>query len=272
MKKVKEINIINPEFIYVPYEKGTEKKNDSKVYLEEILGMRKEKYVYSTVSGLYVSDCEVYTSLGSINAKIIENDFMDKRKEPSSSKKSLYALKKEEIISSLSKYNITIPKNLNVNIYYKKNYSSESLLFEEKAEELLELLDVINTTLKSEVNIFVNSSDQKALEFLDKYSNSYPNLNILYDKTISEKIEVLDLVKIYHIIKSNRLINYKYVTILGKNLELNVKVKLYTKVLDLINILNLEEFKNISIIDINGKSYFSEEAIIDENVVGITLK
>lgn len=272
MKKFVENKIISPEFIFVPFEKSVKIKEEDNICFEEILGVNSQnEYIYSSISGLFIKEKEVYTSNGKTNSLVIENDFMDKRKDNYPSLKTLYSLKKDEIISELSKYNIKLPKVVNVNIYYKYNNSSESLLFEEYKEEVLELLDIINTTLKRKVNLLVKSKDDIVNDALLKYIATYPNIHIIYDKEENEKIEIFHIVKIYHILKNKRLFTYKYITIINKNSVTNVKVKLYSKVLDVIKELNFSEIKGISVFDINGKEFYHENVVVDENTVCIIL-
>lgn len=261
--QIKEFN--TPDFIYIPYDKTIKKSIGDNIYYEEIIGVKDKKhYIYSPVSGIVLKEED-----GNL---IIENDFKEKKKKSFSSYKSLYNLKKDELLTLLKIYNIELPDTINLRVYYKKNINSDGMLFSEYIEEILELLDILNTCLKKEINICIKKSDKTSLCALQSYKEMYPNIKIMYNnKKNKEYISVFDIYKIYSILKARRLLSSKYVTVITKDKTYNIKTKIYVKVSDLLKYLNITNEKKIKYI-IDNKEIENYNGIIDEKSIGIIVK
>lgn len=271
MKEIKKIEYINPDYVYVPYEKSLRKKIGDYVYMEEIIALgNNNSFIYPSISGEIIKELEINTINGMEKSIVVENDFKEKRKNLYPSHKKLYDLTRDELNAVLKSFNIIFNKRILIKIFNKKNLNSESILFSEYVQEILELLDVLNTYLKKEVYLLVKSSDLYILDALNKYKETYPNIKVMFDdKKETDVISVFDIYKIYYILKNKRLLTFKYISIITKNKTYEIKVKLYTRINDILKELNIDA-KAIKIIDTKGNNInASKEYIITENLTGI---
>lgn len=260
--QIKEFN--TPDFIYIPYDKTIKKSIGDSIYYEEIIGIKNKKdYIYSPVSGIILKEED-----GNL---IIENDFKEKKKKSFPSHKSLYNLKKDELLDFTKTYNIELPNTINLRVYYKKNINSDGMLFSEYIEEILELLDVLNTGLKKEVNICIKKSDKTTLYALQSYIEMYPNIKVMYNsKKHKEYISVFDIYKLYLMLKGRKFPTSKYITILTKDKIYSLKTKIYVKITDLLKYLDITNEKNIKLI-VDDKEIENYNGIIDEKCLGIII-
>lgn len=261
--QIKEFN--SPDFIYIPYDKTIKKSIGDIICCEEIIGIKDKKdYIYSPVSGIILKEED-----GNL---VIENDFKEKRRITFPSYKSLYNLKKEELLTFLKTYNIELPDIINLRVYYKKNINSDGILFNENIEDILELLDVFNISLKKEINIYIKKSDKITLHALQSYIEMYPNIKIIYNnKKDKEYISVFNIYKIYLILKSRRFPTSKYITVITKDKIYNLKTKIYVKVSDLLKYLNITDSKNIELI-MDNKNIENYNGTICEDSIGLIVK
>lgn len=272
---MKEKNeFLNPDYIYIPLGKINKKKIEDSIYFEELVSaFDNKKYIYSPVSGIVSKISEMNYSYGKMPSLMIENDFKDKRKKTFPSYNSIYSMTKDEISELLKAFNIEFGKTINVKVVYKKNVSADSCLFEDVIEEILELLDVLNTSFKKAVNLCVKSNDMHANYAISKYKESYPNIKVIYDNDkLDNYVSVFDIYNAYLILKSKRLLTYKYVSLIQNNVQYIVKVKLYTLVKDVIKFLNIKEANNISLLNSDLIEIKNENNVIDENILCIIVK
>ena len=274
MKEILKSEFITPDFVYIPIDKAIRKKALDNIFCEEIIGSKTNReYLYSPVSGIVISESEVLTSKGIKKTLIVENDFRDKRKKIFPSHKSLFGLKKDEILEAFKSFNINLPDKINLKVYYKKNINTDSLLFDEYIEEILEFLDVMNTVLKKEISICIKESDMYSMHSLSKYKETYPNIEVLYNsKKCTDFLTVYEIVGLYLLLKSKRFLTYRYITVINKNKIYNLKTKLYTSIDEILKNLNIEKSNNITALTREKETIQFNKGIIDENIIELIVK
>jgi Na+-translocating ferredoxin:NAD+ oxidoreductase RnfC subunit len=124
-KKIQEyITYLSPNFIYIPFDnlELLRIKKSKHVYHNMSLGTNNDgKQIFSPVSGNIVGLKEMIYNDGKKQSLVVENDFIDKKENPTPLR-NVSKIKKSEIIESLKKYglynNINSKTTLVVNSLY----------------------------------------------------------------------------------------------------------------------------------------------------------
>ncbi len=251
-KKVQEyITYLSPEFIYIPFDdvKLLRIKKSKKVYHNTSLGIGKfGKQIFSPVSGRVIGVKEMnYKSFRS-NSLVIENDFIDKKENPTPLR-NVSKIKKSEIIESLKKYglynNINSKTTLVVKSFYDKKYDLKDMVINyESYEEILEAIDEFMSVFNiKNCYICIDKNDLYSRTSYEKYINAFLNICIVNsDRKFKNQNSVFysieDILAIHKAICLDCVYDNTIITINDKNTTV-VKVKLFTSLYELLRALRI---------------------------------
>lgn len=281
---------LNPDYIYIPIYIDKLPKHKY-VYKNDVVYNNQEIEYYTSISGEIVGICEnLKINNQDIKCLKIENDFQEKNKNNISAVKYINKYSKEEVISLIKKYmpNFLFNKNAKTilvnGIDKEDSEKTYSFIINHNSDKLLEAVDALAGILSIEnVLIAVNNKDTRNIVNLTSNIGTYPNIklkmvpdvypigfrNVLMKNILSKNeiengilyLTVEDLLNIYNILKKNKPITEKYVTIGGNCVKkpLVIYTKIGVKIGDLI--------KNK--IEIINDDYY---VIINGLISGITLE
>jgi len=241
------VDYIYPDYVFIPMfeEFKLKVKNREEVKKEQTLLSAENKTIISPVSGVVVGvkNCAV-ASGETVKCLVIENDFKEKMHSRTTIRKKLKQLSKNEFFQSLEKkqifdYDFLKTKKFNkiiINGIEDEPYMATKLFTMSKySSEILEILSLLAALFDVSENIIVlKNNDRDNIELFSNVLGTYPeiNLNVVPDiypigKEIVLKnyinfskeetliLSPLDLVKIYSILKKNKVITEKLITISG---------------------------------------------------------
>ena len=229
-----------PDYIYIPILKDAKilvKKNDLVCIGTPIIEYP-NNIVNSTISGKVNSIKKISTINGEVDAIEIINNYKEKTIIESSTKRSLNRIKKEifdNILLSNYKLDLNNKNCLVINCIDDEPYVlTENFYLTLYYEGFLELLDKISKVYKlDKIIIAIKSISSENINKLMSNLGMYPNISIevvpnLYligkDEFLVKHLNIIDnsivikaskLYNIYNLIKRNRLVTNKLVTISG---------------------------------------------------------
>lgn len=293
----KEItNILTTDYIYLPYDKSMELhiKDGDYVYKNELLLSSETKKIYSTVSGNILG----LTTQNNKKYIVIENDFKDKVKTKHGTKKFINKYTKEDLISLLNEYKVINDFDFTSKVLIINGIDSfnEEITYNSLIKNYtIEILDTIDALIEI-MNIrkcffAVSNSDDDSIDILLNNIGTYPKIDlkiftndniiskkeVLVDKLTSfrnkkynlQYLNILDLLKLYNLLKKNRPTTHTYLTISDKDNEYKnvIRVNVGTNLNDILNELNISN-KNDVILNglLSGIHIKNTNFIIDENV------
>lgn len=301
-KNVKEY--ISPDYIYIPYDSNYKINihNHDLVLKEEILLSNANTYIYSTVSGIVNGICDMIVDGKITPCIVVENNFEEKTKKIKGTKRLIGNYKKEDVINLIHGLNAfkgsLEGETMIINGIDAECYENTmSYLISKYSDELLECIDALFNILKVHKCFFaLKNNDSENVNELVNYIGTYPNIDlklmpdlypigkkeVLIKELVSESkidkgiiyLTVEDVYAIYNVLKRNKPITEKLVTIGGNLLDKAkvMNVKIGTSIKDIIN----NEFKIKSekyhiIINglLSGYEIESLDAVITPNIKSI---
>ncbi|MDD2207906.1 MAG: hypothetical protein PHG03_04720 [Bacilli bacterium] len=251
-------NYLSPDYVYIPYEKGYKiNVTDKEKVLKDSLVLTKENfYIYSPISGTVLGLTEMVVQDKKTSVIVIENDFKEQVKKIKGVKKYLSDYSKTDVKDILNLYNLNLTndngKILLINgIDYEVYEKNRSTIIKKYPSEILETIDALYTIFNCEKCYFaLKNNDSENVENLIHHVGTYPNIDlkmmpdlypISYPKILKRELimphneglgtiylTVEDIYNIYNILKRNRPVTEKYITISGNMIEtpkvINVKI------------------------------------------------
>ena len=267
----KNINhFLNPDNVYIPIIKGMKlnKKSDVSVCRGDLLLKGTDYNLYSPISGeIKAVDNDRYIKNEKYKAIVIENDFKETYKKRIPAVKYINELESETVLKLIDKYNLLdIPINPNAktlvisgievdpfernNTYIINNYSSM----------ILETVDALINIFGFEKTLFcITNSNKECVYNLTSNIGTYPNISlrvlentyplgreeVLIKRVLTKKdikwrynyLSVSDIYNIYKVLKRDKPITEKLITVGGNCVEQSkvVEVKIGTAVSDIID-------------------------------------
>ncbi|MDD2505023.1 MAG: 4Fe-4S dicluster domain-containing protein [Bacilli bacterium] len=238
-------NHLSPDYIYIPYKKDDVlyfKTNDS-VLKDDIVISNDKNNIYSSVSGKVLGMTKMFINNEETEVVVIENDFKEKTKKIKGVKKHLNNYSKEEILSLVSKFNFVdcdfSGEVILVNgIDYEVYENNKSALIKKYINEILEVIDALFTIFNAKKSFLaIKNNDSENVDLLIHHIGTYPNIDLkmlpdlypLGHKDILKKelimpkdkqngimyFDLIDIYNIYNILKRQRPVTEKYITISG---------------------------------------------------------
>lgn len=251
-------NYLSPDYVYIPYEKGYKiNVTDEEKILKDIPVLTKENlHIYSPISGTVLGLTEMFVQDKKTNVIVIENDFKEQVKKIKGVKKYLSDYSKTDVIDILNLYNFNLTnvegKILLINgIDYEVYEKNRSTIIKKYPSEILETIDALYSIFNCEkCYLALKNNDSENVENLIHHVGTYPNIDLkmmpdLYPISYPEILKrelimphneglgtiyltVEDIYNIYNILKRNRPVTEKYITISGDMIEtpkvINVKI------------------------------------------------
>ena len=267
-----------PDYIYIPIPDNATLLVHQKDYIcigSPIIQID-NKIISSTISGVVKSIKKIKTIHDEVDAIEIQNDFIEKNLLESITKRNLNYIKKENFDKILlSNFNIKMENknNLILNCIDDEPYVlTENFNLFNNYDGFLELLDKFSKIYKLDnVTIAVRSSNSENINKLISCLGMYPNISLnivpnLYllgreefllkhlnlNSAESIVIKASEFYNIFNLVKRNRLVSDKLITISGDGLvnPLIVKVKIGSKAKDVLK--DLIELKDNVVFIVNG--------------------
>lgn len=263
------INFLNPDFIYIPVEEGYKLsvKTNKIVNKEDVVLSNNDKFIYSPISGKVLGKTsKMKVSNKSISCIVIQNDYKEHVKTHEPAIKYINGYTKDEIIEKIGRLN-GCNKFLNKEVKhilingidrdpYEKTYS---LIINKYSSKLLETIDALSSIYNAKSTILaINNNDSDNVINLSNNIGTYPNIklkllpdiypmgfrkvlirNLYRSKELTEGILYLnieDIYNIYNVLKRNKPITEKLITVAGNCLEKSfvINVKIGTSIAELI--------------------------------------
>lgn len=252
---------LNPDYLYIPLEEGSTLNidNNNYVHKEQVLLSKKNKFVYSPISGKVIGGTESMKGNNKdLKCIVIENDFRERVNHKKGTKKNISDYTKEEFCELLQKYNalehdIDIEaKTLVISGIDKDPYEKTfSVLINIASDKLLEAIDAIVSILGIKNTIFaLNIKDKQNVDNLKNHVGTYPNITlklmpdmypigfeeVLIPNVLTRRqfnngyifMTVQDVYTIYNVLRRKKPITEKLVTLGGDAIEepkvINVKI------------------------------------------------
>jgi len=254
----KLLNYLNPDFVYIPLEKGFKLaiKTGDELNKEDIILCEGNNYIYSPISGKVLG--AAYMTVGEANTKVvvIENDFREKNKKLAGTKRFINKYTKEEVMALAKEFNaykgsyegkILVVNGLDLEPHVFTN----SYLITQHVNEILEAVDALYSIFELDKCLFaIKNNDTENVDELVNHIGTYPNIDlrllpdlyplgektILINELVSKKeqqngifyLTVAEVYAIYNVLKRKRPITEVLVTVTGDNITkggvLNVKI------------------------------------------------
>lgn len=263
------INYLNPDYLYIPIPKDYELsvKTNSQINKEDVLLKKGDNFIYSPISGRVLGKTDsMKVNNENIDCIVIENDFKEHVKKRKFANKYINEYTKEKMIEQIKKLN-GCKKNLNKEIKHivingidrDPNEKTYSLIINKYSSKLLETIDALSTIFHAQNTIFaINNNDSENVINLSNNIGTYPNIklkllpdiypigfknvlikNLFKSKEIDEGVlylNVEDIYNIYNVLKRNKPITEKIITISGNCIEKSfvINVKIGTSIADII--------------------------------------
>ncbi len=267
MSEKKYFEFLKPDYVYVPFNDRAllNIKLNSYIYNNQILGkLKNNNNIYSTCSGKIINLQTIQTVEGNMNSIVIENDFREKRKKLVGMKRNIHTYKKEELLEKLDNYSLNYFNKINnliIVVEYLKNIdNSDYYTLVNNIDELLEVIDALSEILNISSSVMVaNNSDSNSISIITDYIGTYPNIKFttvnkqysndtlktkIFKKEQNTVVLTLDkLYEIYHVLKKNKIINSKVISVVHNKKIINVNVKINTSVKELLEYLKITSNK-----------------------------
>ena len=260
-------NYLNPDYIYIPYfeKHNINVKNNETIFKDSIILNQDDKYIYSSVSGVVLGVAQMVVEHKKMPVIVIENDFKEKVKKIKGVKKYLNDYSKTELIEIIKLFNaysdnlegkMLVINGLDYEVYEK----TRSTIIKRYTNELLETIDALYGILDcKKCFLAIKNNDSDNVEGLIHHIGTYPNIDLkmmpdlypLAHKDILLKELVMpanaelgviyftieDIFKIYNVLKRQRPITEKLITISGNMVETPkvINVKIGSSLKDIIN-------------------------------------
>ncbi len=259
---------LNPDYLYIPLEEGytLNVDNDNIVYKEQVLLKKDNKYIYSPISGKVLGGTESMKGNNkNLKCIVIENDYKEKVNHKKGANKYINKFTKEEFINLIKKYNgyytddyltskTLVVSGIDIDPFEK----TFSLLVNISSDKILEAIDAMSSILELDNVIFaLNSEDKENVYNLTNHIGTYPNITlklvpdmypigfkeVLIPHVLTKKqqsnyiyMTVQDVYTIYNVLRRNKPITEKLVTIGGNAIEQSkvINVKIGTSINDVI--------------------------------------
>ena len=114
---------LNPDYLYIPLEEGSTLNidNNNYVHKEQVLLSKKNKFVYSPISGKVIGGTESMKGNNKdLKCIVIENDFRERVNHKKGTKKNISDYTKEEFCELLQKYN-ALEHDIDIDFSNKRN-------------------------------------------------------------------------------------------------------------------------------------------------------
>ena len=254
----KILNYLNPDFVYIPIEKGFELKikTNDQINKEGILLQKNNQYIYSPISGKVIGACNIQVGNKKTKGIVVENDFCEKTPKISGIKRYINNYSKEEALSLIKEFN-AYHGNFKGNSMVINGIDAEpyvltnSYIIGKYTNEILETIDALSTIFELHRSYFaIKNNDTENVHQLVHHIGTYPNINlklmadlypigdkkILINSLISSRkqqggviyLTVSEIYAIYNVLKRKRPITEVIITVTGDMLDeakvLNVKV------------------------------------------------
>lgn len=300
---------LNPKFVFLPIESGFQLKvsDGDYVYKHDIVAMSKEGYILkSPISGKVLGLKKMdYYSESSVISIVIENDFKENVRSKRSLKKVILDYSKDEFLQILrensyryrkerlfDKYLVTNSILIINGVERDPNFANKRFLLDTSLEDVLEMSDFLGSVMDAQKIYFViKNTDSEMIGKLTNHLGTYPNIELrlipdVYpngDARVLKKllkiegattIEVEEVLYLYHILKRQKPLTSKLLTITGKGVSPNavVRVKLGT-LLSEVFVHNFDfTCKDVDVY-VNGFLYGTKvdslKLVIDDEIDGI---
>lgn len=292
-------NFLTTDYIYFPLKKGSKLFiNDGEyIYKNDKLIEYNNKIIYSSVSGKVLG----MTNIDNNKYVVIENDYKDKTKKRTTSKKDITNYTKEELYNLINTYNIIdnfdmTSKVLIINCI--DEYSDEityNTILKKYTINILDTIDALIDIMDIKKCFFaVSNSDSELINILLNNMGTYPKIDLKLfknDNIIGKKeilidrltkyrnkkyniqyLNIKDILNIFNLLKKHIPITTTYITLTGDliNYTKVIKVNIGTNLLDILNEYNIKEYKNIIINGLlNGNIIKNPNYIINNNIRSI---
>lgn len=286
--------------IYIPISENTipTVHKNSKVSIGTPIANENNKILFSTISGVVQEITEIETINGLNKAIKIENDFKEQKTIEPKNRRDLKEIK-PEVLDKILKNNFNIDLNrietLILNCIDDEPYVlTESTELYHNFENFLELLDTLSSVYELKrimITVKENSSDNisELLNILGMYPNielkTLPNFYLLGHEEFIKKylnmedntyvIRATSFYRIYDLLKRNRLMSSKLVTISGNGIEDGsvIKVKIGAKLEEVLASFHFTNSETVVIANglMKGKKVNPKNFIITEEVYSITI-
>jgi len=182
----KLLNYLNPDFLYIPIEKGFKLaiKSGDELNKEDIILCDKNNFIYSPVSGKVVGAAYMTVEQSKTKVVVIDNDFREKNKKLSGTKRYINKYTKEEVTTLTKEFNAYKGsfegKTLLINgIDLEPHVLTTSYLITEHVNEILETIDALYTIFDIKKCIFaIKNSDTENVDELINHIGTYPNIDL----------------------------------------------------------------------------------------------
>ncbi len=298
MKEKKYYEFLKPDYIYVPFnDRGLLNiKLNMYVYNNALLGkLTNNENIYSTCSGKLINLQTIDTVEGNMNSMVIENDFRERKRKLVGMKRNILTYSKEDMLNKLDEYSLNYFKNIEnfiILVEYSKNIdNSDSYTLLNNIDNVLEIIDALSTILGIKNTIIIsNSNDHGSTNIITDYIGTYPNI---YFRTVNKEYNVnsydnlkkkifkkekntlvltLDKIyEIYYVLKKNKIITSKVITIVNNKKQINVNVKINTSVKELLDYLKINA-KTVLLKKDTLRESKIENAVITKEVKSIIIK
>lgn len=263
------VNYLNPDFLYIPMPEGYELsvKTNSVINKEDVLLHKQDEFIYSPISGRVLGKTSsMKVNNENINCIVIENDFKEHVKMRKSANKYINEYNKEKMVEQIKKLNGCKKildreiKHIIINgIDRDPNEKTYSVIINKYSSKILETIDALASIFQAQTTILaINNNDSENVINLSNNIGTYPNIklkllpdiypvgfkkvlikNLFKSKDVTEGIlylNVEDIYNIYNVLKRNKPITEKIITISGNCIEkpFVINVKIGTSIADII--------------------------------------
>lgn len=187
IKITKEINYLDPDYIYVPIKENVKLKikNHETIFKGSVILTSGEDNYYSSVSGTVIGATKVHDiNNNELNAIVIENDYKEKRSKKIGTKKYINNYTKEEVNKLIKEFNVSLKeikgKILIINGIdldpFEQNYS---FIIKKHAEKILDCVDALCDIFKIKKCFFaIKNNNAENVNMLINNIGTYPNINL----------------------------------------------------------------------------------------------
>jgi electron transport complex protein RnfC len=263
------VNYLNPDYIYIPIIKGytLSVESNSVINKEDVLLHSNDLFIYSPISGTVLGkSSSMLIDNKPTDCIVIENDFKEHVENKKFANKYINEYSKTAMIEQIKKlngcskdFNIIFKHILVSGIDPDPYENTSSLIINKYDSKILETIDALSTVFQPKSTILaINNSDSLNVINLNNNIGTYPNIklklmsdiypigfkdilikNIYNKREIAEGILYLtveDIYNIYNVLKRNKPITEKLITVAGNAIEYPfvINVKIGTSIADII--------------------------------------
>ncbi len=308
-----EIKIfLNPKFVFLPVYRGFKLKVRDKdyVYKDDIVAMNeKGRTITASVSGRVLGIKKMdYYKAKSVPSLVIENDFKENMRSRRSAKKYISGMTKREFLRILEDASY-----LYKGIYLDEKFRGEAneliinavpldphfgnkyVILKESAEDILEMGDFLGEMMGVEkICLAIKNTDAEVINTFTSLLGTYPNIEMKFvtdaypngHEAILKRllrmeaavvVDIEELSCLYEILKRERPITSKYITVTGNAVKPKavVRVKLGT-LLSEVFVNNFDFTSPHPVVYINGFLYGeaanSLKCVADSDIDGVYIE